>query len=276
MLGEPVARRLLADGWRVRCLVRDPLRAQARLGDAFEYVVGDVTRPASLDVAFDGCRALHLNLRGGNTLESYQRVEVAGAAHCVHAARRHGLTRVTYLSGSGSTAPGLDRHFPVRVKRDVEATLAQSGLGWTAFRATHFMESLPMFVRDGRATVLGHQPHRLHYVAAVDYARMVSRALELPGAAGLALHVWGPQAFTMREALSRYVAQYHPRLRVGQLPIPLGRLIARVSGNRDLAFACELFAAFSAIGEAGDPAPANQLLGAPDTTLDRWLAEAPP
>ena len=55
MLGAPVARRLIADGWRVRGLVRDPASARARFGDAIEWIAGDVTEPASLDAAFDGC-----------------------------------------------------------------------------------------------------------------------------------------------------------------------------------------------------------------------------
>ncbi|MCU0757831.1 MAG: NAD(P)H-binding protein [Steroidobacteraceae bacterium] len=275
MLGAPVARRLLADGWRVRGLVRDPPRARALLGDAIEWVAGDVTQPATLDAAFDGCALLHLNLRGGNTVESYQRVEVEGAAHCIAAARRHRLRRITYLSGSGRGGAALQRHFPVRVKAAVEAALQGSGLEWTSFRATHFMESLPQFVRDGRAAVLGRQPHRLHYVAAADYARMVSRSLELDGAARAALYVHGPEALTMHEALSRYLAAREPGLRAGTLPLPLGRVLAALTGNRDLAFACELFAAFAAIGEDGDPAPANALLGAPATTLDQWLAEVP-
>lgn len=273
MLGAPVARQLANDGWTVRCLVRDVARARALLGDAFEFVPGDVTQPTSLDAAFDGCSAVHLNLRGGNTIDSYQRVEVEGAAHCIQAARRHGLSRVTYLSGSGRSSAELERHFPVRVKRAVEAALSSGRVAWTSFRATHFFESLPMFVRDGRATVLGTQPHELHYVAARDYARMVSRALDEPAAASRALHVWGPEAFTMRQALMAYVAVHHPRLRVGRLPIPLARLIARLTGNRDLAFACDLFAAFADIGEAGDPAEANSLLGAPVTTLEQWLAQ---
>jgi uncharacterized protein YbjT (DUF2867 family) len=275
MLGAPVARRLLADGWRVRGLVRDPARARALLGDSIEWVAGDVTEPATLDAAFDGCALLHLNLRGGNTVESYQRVEVEGAAHCIAAARRHRLRRITYLSGAGRGGPALQRHFPVRVKAAVEAALAASGLEWTSFRATHFMESLPMFVRDGRAAVLGRQPHRLHYVAAVDYARMLSRSLELDGAARTALYVHGPEALTMHEALGRYLAARAPGLRAGTLPLPLGRVLATLTGNRDLAFACELFAAFAAIGEDGDPGPANALLGAPATTLDQWLAEVP-
>ena len=276
MLGEPVARRLLADGWRVRCLVRDEARARTKLGTGFEYVVGDVTRAETLDAAFDGCAVAHLNLRGGNTLDSYQSQEVQGAANCAAAARRHGLRRISYLSGSGRSDAAVQRHFPVRVKAAVEAALAGSGVPWTSFRATHFMESLPQFVRDGRAAVLGRQPHRLHYLAAVDYAAMASRALDSAGCENRALYLWGPEAFTMREALERYVAAVHPGLKVGTLPLPVARAIAALTGNADLKFAAALFEAFTAIGEAGDPGEANRLLGAPRTTLAAWLATRSP
>lgn len=272
MLGAPVARQLLADGWRVRCLVRDVARARAQLGASFEYVLADVTRPETLDAAFDGCACVHLNLRGSRTVESYEAQEVRGAAHCAAAARRHGLRRISYLSGSGRSGPEYQRWFPVRVKAAVETALAASGVPWTAFRATHFMESLPMFVRDGRASVLGRQPHRLHYLAAVDYAVLASRALEHAGCANRALHVWGPEAWTMHAALARYLAAKHPSMKAGTLPLPVARVIAAVTGNVDLRFAVELFAAFAVIGEAGDPGEANRLLGAPATTLDAWLA----
>jgi len=273
MLGEPVARRLLADGWRVRCLVRDPVRARTRLGEGFELVTGDVTVPATLDAAFDGCSMAHLSLRGGNTIASYDAQEIAGSAHCAAAARRHGVRRITYLSGAGRSTPELERYFPVRVKRAVEAGLARSGVPCTVFRATHFMESLPLFVRDGRASILGSQPHRLHYLAADDYAGMVGRALESEAAANRAFYVWGPEPWTMHEALDRYLRAFHPNLAISTLPLPMARLIAVLSRNRDLRFAAELFAAFAVIGEVGDPEETNRLLGAPTTTLERWLED---
>ena len=272
MLGAPVARQLLADGWRVRCLVRDPARARAQLGDGYEYLAGDVTVPSTLDAAFESCDYVHLNLRGGNTLASYELQEVQGSAHCAAAARRHGLRRITYLSGAGRTGPEFEQYFPVRVKRAVEASLAACGVPYTVFRATHFMESLSLFVRDGRASVLGRQPHVLHYLAARDYAVMASRALDSDAAAGRALYLWGPEPFTMRAALERYVAAVHPGLAVGVLPLPIARTIAALTRNRDLRFAAELFRAFAAIGECGDPTEANRMLGAPTTTLDDWLA----
>ena len=271
MLGEPVARRLLADGWRVRCLVRDATRARARLGPDFEYVTADVTLAPTLDAAFEGCAYAHLSLRGANTVASYDAQEVRGSENCAVAARRHGVTRLTYLSGAGRASPELERYFPVRVKRAVESALAGSGVSWTVFRATHFMESLPLFVREGRATILGRQPHALHYLAADDYAAMVSRALDSAAASRRALYLWGPEAWTMRGALERYLAAADPGLKAGTLPLPLARLIAALTRNADLRFAAELFTAFAAIGEDGDPAEANRLLGAPTTTLGQWL-----
>jgi uncharacterized protein YbjT (DUF2867 family) len=272
MLGEPVARRLLADGWQVRCLVRDEARARAKLGDGFEYVRGDVTRPETLDAAFDGAAVVHLNLRGADTIESQFAQEVAGARHCAMAAARHGLRRISYLSGSGRTGAELMHHYPVAVKKAVEDALAACGVPWTAFRATHFMESLASFVRDGRATVPGRQPHRLHYLAVEDYAGMASRALDHEGCENRALHLWGPEAYTMREALERFVAAVHPGTKVGSMPLWVIRALGTVTGKAELKLVAALFAAFEEIGEAGDPSEANRLLGAPRTTLAQWLA----
>ena len=42
MLGEPVARRLCADGHHVRIFTRSPEKAQARFGAEYEVVAGDV------------------------------------------------------------------------------------------------------------------------------------------------------------------------------------------------------------------------------------------
>ena len=276
MLGKPVAMRLLADGWPVRCLVRDVERAKAQLGDGFDYVRADVTEPSTLDAAFDGCASVYLSLRGGSTVASYDRQEVAGSMNCAAAAKRHDLRRITYLSGAGRTGAALERYFPVRVKQSVESALASCGVPSTVFRATHFMESLPLFVRDGRATIIGRQPHRLHYVAADDYATMVSRSLDSEAAAGKTLYVFGPEPWTMREALERYLAVAAPWLKAGVLPIPVARAISVITRNAELAFATDLFAAFAAIGEAGDPSEANRLLGPPRVTLDAWLSSHPP
>jgi uncharacterized protein YbjT (DUF2867 family) len=61
VLGGPVARRLQADGFAVRLLARDPEKARAMFGDAFEAVPGDVTDPGSLERGLEGCDGVHIS-----------------------------------------------------------------------------------------------------------------------------------------------------------------------------------------------------------------------
>jgi uncharacterized protein YbjT (DUF2867 family) len=46
--GQPVARRLQADGHGVRVLARSPAKARLRLGDTFEVLAGNVGDPPAL------------------------------------------------------------------------------------------------------------------------------------------------------------------------------------------------------------------------------------
>ena len=122
------------------------------------------------------------------------------------------------------------------------------------------------------ATIIGSQPHRYHYLAADDYAGMVSRAFSVAEAADRELTVLGPEPFTMREALEVYRAACFPELRISTMPIWLFRLIATVRGDQTMRFVAMLFGAFAQLGESGDPKEANELLGAPQTTLAQWCA----
>lgn len=271
-LGKPVALHLQEAGFQVRALTR---RAANR-GDLERYGVevvrGDVAERDALPALVKGCNAVYISLRGANDVASYDASEVQGVANLSWAARECGVERVAYLSGAGRTA-GNEQHFPVRIKTECEEALRASGVAYTIFRATHFMESLPMFIRGAAAEVLGKQPHRYHYVAVDDYARMVVKALNEPRAANQTFTIFGPKAYTMHEALQIYLAHTHPGMPIRNPPLPLLRIVARLTGNRDLQFATQLFAAFAAIGEDGDPQPANALLGAPTTTLEQWSAE---
>ena len=84
-------------------------------------------------------------------------------------------------------------------------------------------------------------------------AAMVGRAFETDAAAMRALYLWGPEAYTMREALEHYVTRLHPEMRVGVLPLPIARLIATLTRNQDLRFAGCAAAAAVAVAGAGLP-----------------------
>lgn len=270
MLGRPVAQRLIEEGHAVRVLARNPTRARAELGERFDYVAGDVGDPDSLARALDRCRAVHVNLRG-RTLDEIEHVEVDGVRAIADAARRVGVERLTYLSAAGIELadPSL---LPVRVKRAAEAAIIESGVPFTILRATHFMESLDLFVRGRSATILGYQPQRFHYIAAADFARQAVRALGEPRAANMALTLLGPEPMTMREALEVYVRIARPDLKITQAPLGVLRVVAAVTRNPQLRLATALFGAFQRIGEGVDDGQARMLLGPATTRLDQWCA----
>ncbi len=269
MLGAPVVEALLAAGRQVRVLGRSGARIRATFGDRVEAVVGDVRDPGVAASAVAGMTDVHINLRAGSPAE-FETLEAAGAASIAAAAARAGVTRIGLLSGAGieSGDPAL---LPVRAKRAAEAALHASGVPATIFRATHFMESLDLFVRGKTVSLLGNQPHAYHYLAASDYGRMVTAAYALP-AADRDLTLLGPQPFTMRAALEIYVRELRPDLKLSVAPLPLIRLIGRLTGKPELVHAALLFDAFRQLPETGDRAPADALLGSATTTLTEWCA----
>ncbi len=271
MLGESVARRLVRDGQPVRVLARDPARALDKLGAGFEIVEGDVERPDTIRRALEGCRGVHVNLMGGPLPADFDRVEHLGTARVAQIAAKLGVERLTYLSGAPAVPENA--HDPgTKAKIDAEAAIQASGVPFTIFRVSWFMESLSMFVRGGRGILIGNQAHPVRWVAAEDYAAMVSTAYSLPAAANRTFFVAGPEAISKAEALRRYCEVVLGGARMIKLPIGLMRVVATISFDRQLQTDVRRMAFYDTIGDDyGDLKEANELLGGANTTLDEWL-----
>jgi uncharacterized protein YbjT (DUF2867 family) len=263
LLGAPVARRLQADGFAVRLLARDPEKARAMFDGTFEVVAGDVTDVSSLEAALPGCDGVHISIAGP--------AELPGAQNVVALAPNVRLSRITYISGA--TAFEENRWFPMTAQKlAAEEAIRACGVPFTIFCPTWPMEMLPRYARGGQPLMIGDQPLPVHWFAADDMARMISAAYQSEAAANRKLFVHGPELLTTVEALERYCQAFYPKVEsVPLMPIAAARATAASSGNQMLSFFAELMAYFEKVGEMGDPAEANELLGAPTTTLDAWI-----
>jgi NADH dehydrogenase len=272
MLGKPVADRLADAGFTVRVLSRTPERARALFPASVEVVAGDVADPAALDRALADCAGVHINLKGGPTAAEYDRIEHQGTRTVAQAARRAGVQRLTYLSSY--TIGANTAHSPEsRAKALAETAIRASGVPYTIFRATWFMETLPQFVQGRSAIMLGRQPNPLHWLAAADYAAMVARSYAATSAHNQVFYIYGPEPLTMRAALQRYLDAQTPHVPIRTLPLRLSAALARVTRNSDLSDLTTLMAYYNRNGETGDPGPAQALLGRATTTLDDWLRQ---
>jgi uncharacterized protein YbjT (DUF2867 family) len=273
LIGEPVAQQLHDDGFRVRLLVRDARRARGRLGPDFEYVQGDVEDAAVVERAVAGCTGVHVSLAATGTPEGIDRVEHRGTARMAAAAARHGVARFSYVTGSlvhETYGPKLPEH---QAKLRAEQAIQASGVPYTFFRPTYFMDNLPRHIQGRVAVVLGRRQPALHMVAASDFAAMVSRAFRLPEAANWDLFIWGPEAVTIPNALRHYCSLVQPGIRVVTVPLGIMSLADRLVMGGRLQADLQLMGLLQRLGERGDPSEATRLLGAPETTVHQWCQQ---
>ena len=270
MLGEPVARQLQTAGFGVRVLTRRPQKARALFPAPFEVVAGDVDDPPSLAAGLAGCKGVHINLHGLFDPD----LERRGAEAVARAACQAGVQRITYLSGA-SVCQENAWFLDTRARLQAEDCIRASGIAFTIFRADFFMETLRNFVRGRLLLQIGQHPHSYHWIAAADYARMVTRAYATSQAARKILYACGPKPLTMRAALQVVQRTAYPDYRILYLPIWAARLIAWAGRRQELQSVLPFFDYCGKIKtfQSGTPDEANALLGAPDTTLEDWVRQ---
>ncbi len=125
MVGRHIAERLLADGWTVRALVRDPAdrRAQSLGGAGVDLARGDVLDQPSFVAAAAGCDVLfhaaaQVMTRGW---ESYRSVNVDGTRNAISAAAAAGarLMQVSSVAVYGSETRYLGEHRSGKTSEDL-------------------------------------------------------------------------------------------------------------------------------------------------------------
>jgi uncharacterized protein YbjT (DUF2867 family) len=262
-LGQPVSKSLKKAGFQVRIMTRDIQKARRIFGKSFEIFAGNPTDPNCLEEALEGCYGVHISLPN--------EIEQQVAETVVKAAAKHGVERITYISGA--TVAEDHRWFPmINRKFLAEKAIKESGIPYAIFCPTWVMDGLPMFINQGRAFVFGEQPCPYHWVAAEDIARMVSTAYLLEEAANNRFIVHGPEAIRLGEALRRYCAVFHPGIKkVLGIPFWLAKLLGTITGSQELKGAGEMMAYFEKVGEGNNLPKVNDIWDAPAVTLETWL-----
>jgi uncharacterized protein YbjT (DUF2867 family) len=229
----------------------------------YEIAQGDVFNVADLEKAVSGCDAVHISLASAD--------DVKAVSNIIEVSKRNGVRRISLVSGC--TVTEENRWFKFTDdKFRTEQMIMQSGLSWYIFRPTCFFESLSMFVRNGKASVLGRLTDRYHWVAADDLGKMVADAYSTAGAENRFYYVYGPERYTMKEMLGKYCSALHPEIKsVGETPLLPLKIIAFLTRNRQLKFAASLFGYFEKVHEPELPEADLALLTRPATDFDTWV-----
>jgi len=145
-VGLLIVRRLIARGYRVRVLARDPSAAKEQVGSEVEVVFGDLTKDQTLRSAIVGVD--HVILTGGipsgrmASAALVRATDYKGALDALTAAKASGFKgRFVYLNSIGVTRPSLAGQLLNLMKRNtllwrrlVEEEIRKSGIDYTIIR----------------------------------------------------------------------------------------------------------------------------------------------
>lgn len=211
MLGRPVAHELIGAGYRVRVVARDVAGTKA-LFPHVEVVPGDLRDKISLVDALRDIDTVYLNLSIKQTEKQADfHTEAEGLANLIDVARQGGIRRIGYLSSLVMRYQGMNGFdwWAFRVKHEAVRMIRASGIPYSIFYPSNFMESLNGTQRLGRFVLLvGRSEVRSWYVSAHDYGRQVARAFDRAQDQNQEYVIQGPEAITQYEAASRFVAAY--------------------------------------------------------------------
>ena len=267
LLGKPVAQQLKADGFNVRLLVRNPEKAKKLLGDGYELFQGDVDNLDSIRTALTGVDGVHISLKGGPTEADFERMDHFAVRDIANIAKEKNVGRVTLIAAYASGEKKADTP-ESRSKVRGEAALKSSGVPYTIFRCSWFMETLPLFVQGKSISLIGNQIHPLHWIAVEDYARMVSKSYQTNETLNKELYIFGPEAFTMGEAMKIYAD--HAGIKVAPMSTTMLSVLGTLTFNTEWKGMSVLMKHYENWGEDGSPEEANRLLGTPRITLKEW------
>ncbi len=209
-LGGAITRMLLAQGKRVRILVRPPSNYQALVDAGAEPVLGDLKDRASLDPACQGIDTIittaNSALRGGD--DNVENVDLNGNRHLVDAAKQAGVKHLVFVS-----ALIADPNSPVpfaAAKGKTEEYLRASGIPYTILASDAFMEVwlamvVGMPIMQGQpVTVVGEGSHKHSFISAADVAAYAVAAVDNPKAINQRLVLGGPEPLSFRDAAATY------------------------------------------------------------------------
>jgi NADH dehydrogenase len=231
-VGPKIVHALRAHDRDVRALVRRPERGAQLAGWGAELATGDVTDPASLRAALDGCtHVVHLVaiIRGGPA--DFDRVMTQGTHDLIAAAKEVGIERFVLMSALGTTEATKELVPYFRSKWAMEQDLVASGLEYTIFRPSFVFGRdggvLPTFIKQVRyspvVTVIGSGLQRVQPIWVEDVAEHFARAVDLPGAANRTFELGGPDVVTWNELYQTIAKVLGKRRRLAHIPSGLAR-----------------------------------------------------
>jgi uncharacterized protein YbjT (DUF2867 family) len=221
-IGRHLVARLVAQGERPRCLVRDTKRAAAILpADKVELARGDTVDSASLQEAVRGIDTIvHAAFITADHKESagnhYEDTNVRGTANLIQAAKDAGVKRIIEISGLGTKEDKPGSYMQGRFL--AEKMLKESGLDWTIIQPSvlfgkdaPFIKGLADLIRTAPVVpLIGGGKTLFQPIYVEDIVTVIIKVLEDPArTSGKTYTIGGPAYYSFSQVIDILLETMH-------------------------------------------------------------------
>jgi uncharacterized protein YbjT (DUF2867 family) len=223
MLGKPVAKELINAGYDCTLLGREPIKLKSIFPEA-KIIPGDILDLQSLQTAMKGMDVVYCNLSVlQGSREKDPQPEREGLDNILTAAKENGISRIAYISSLVHRYEGMNGFswWAFRIKQDAVQKIKTSGIPYTIFYPSTFMETYPyQMMRGNKIAVIGKSFAPMWFIAAADYAIQVSKSFQKPGTDNREYTIQGPVAYTFGEANTVFITHFSKK-KLGTMKVPM-------------------------------------------------------
>jgi uncharacterized protein YbjT (DUF2867 family) len=203
MIGIPVTKELIKNGFNVTALVRNTEKAKTIFPKGVTFIKGDLNDKNSIAEALKNAEGLYISISTRANDKEYKfNPEINGLENILEVAKNApDLKQISYLSSL------LARNYQgdwwvFKAKKSSIKHIKQSGLPYTIFYPSNFMENFTAGMR--RANTINYIKtsvnNKAWWIAGEDFGKIVSNAFKTSESINKEFPVQGPEALTMKEA----------------------------------------------------------------------------
>ncbi len=223
-IGRHLVSRLVDQGERPRCLVRNTSRAESILpADKVELVEGDTTQPASLDAAVQGVDTIvHAAFITADQKQSagnsYEKTNVQGTSNLIKAAKNAGVTRIIEIGGLGTRPDKPGSYMQGRYL--AEKMLKDSGLDWTIIQPSVLFGKNAPFIKGLSGLIssapvvplIGGGKVLFQPIYVEDVVTVIVKTLEDPArTTGKTFTIGGPAYYSFTQVIDELLRAMHKK-----------------------------------------------------------------
>lgn len=208
-VGRHLVDRLLKEGKKVRCLVRESSRVDTLKRAGVELAVGDITDYNSLEEATKGVeKVIHLvGIIQESGKSTFKSIHVEGTKNIIKASLKNGVRLLFYQSALGADVSSpLGYH---RTKAEAEILVKESGLQYVIFRPSLIFGSGDKFIlrlssvikKSPLIPVIGEGKARFQPIYIEDWVSCALIALEDVRMHNRIIEFGGPEHLTYTEII---------------------------------------------------------------------------